>query len=219
MASPFFPFHVFLGGFYTLKNRPGLQHGKGLVELVVLRRLILSGEFAGNVRRGFFLPLFSHTFFNVLQPVPKVPFPKKLNMIRIQAGQPVHGLHLEVRRDALGLDVASGGRVIPRGRELDRSPALEGKNRLHRSFAECLFPNDYRAVVILQGARHDLACRGGSRVHEDHERALRIDAAGTGREADILAPNPPVRINNQALFEELIGNRHCLVEKPAGVIS
>ena len=84
-----------------------------------------------------------------------------------------------VRRDAdlLDRDVTRG--EVLRDGELQRGllPRAGGVvqvvEHLHRALAEGLTPDDERALVVLERARHDLARGGGAVVHDDDERQAR----------------------------------------------
>src|SRR6185437_10850753 len=79
--------------------------------------------------------------------------------------------HLDVRRDALGLDRAAGRCVVTRAGQPQRAVvAAERDDGLDGPFAERLRAEDGRALLILERTGDDLRGRGRAAVDENDQR-------------------------------------------------
>src|SRR5205809_2387702 len=81
--------------------------------------------------------------------------------------------------------------VLIRTAAKQRSKPADRKNRLHRSFAErVLVADDYRACIILEGGRKNLAGRRALPAGQNHQRPRIGDARGwIRRNTDITIVN------------------------------
>ncbi len=126
-------------------------------------------------------------------------------------------------------DVA-GGEVLGDG-QLEGGRILIGLVRvvhvvehLHRALAEGLPADHQRPVVVLEGAGHDLAGRGGVRVHDEHQRNV-DDVAGLGVgllhlvDGDRGVVGVADRLLDHALGEEQVGDLDGLVEEAPRVVA
>src|SRR6185312_12870141 len=128
--------------------------------------------------------------------------------------------HLDVRRDALGLDRASGRRVVARRGQPQRAVAgAERDDGLHRALAERARAENGRALVVLQGARDDLGRRSRAAVDQDDERFALDQVAGPRIEALRLVGVAAARRHDLALLQEGVGDRDGLIEQAAGIVA
>src|SRR5262249_3563904 len=126
---------------------------------------------------------------------------------------------LDVGRDADGLDrFIAGGQILGDGKLQGRA-VLERVDRLDAALAEGLAADDDRAVVVLEGAGHDLRGRGRAVVDDHDDGIVGLGVAGGGL---VFFEDLIVGADGQddgALGEKLIRDVDRLVEQAAGVIA
>src|SRR5579864_9169230 len=85
----------------------------------------------------------------------------------------LHVTDIDIRLNADRVDVATIGRQVPRGRDLDRAAIRQRINRLHYALAEGSCADKYACARILYGARGDLRGTGGELVDQHSQRPRR----------------------------------------------
>ena len=128
--------------------------------------------------------------------------------------------HFEIRRDALGLDRSPRGCEVSCRRQRQRAvPRAERNDGLHGAFAERARPDQGGALVVVQGARHDLGSGSRSAV-DQHDERLALDhvAAACGEALGFLRRTAAGR-DHLAARHEGARHRDRLVEQSARVVA
>src|ERR1700704_4022757 len=127
---------------------------------------------------------------------------------------------LDVGRDALGLDRLAGRREVARRGEAKRAVAgAERNDGLHRALAERAGADDGRALLVLQGAGHDLGGRSRAAVDQDDQRLALGEVAGARVEALGLLRVAAAGRYDLAALQEGVGDRDRLIQQPARIVA
>src|SRR5262245_50826482 len=128
--------------------------------------------------------------------------------------------HLDVGRDALRLDRASGRGEVARGGQQERPIAGAQRNDgLHRALAERARADDGGAAMILQRTCHNFGGRGRAAVDQHDDRLVLDEVAGARIEALGFLSITAARRDDLALLQERIGDRDRLIEQSARIIA
>lgn len=133
------------------------------------------------------------------------------------------GDKLDIGDDADTLNGDAVGRAVAAWREILRDGQLEGRavvhfeHVLHAAFAEAPLTDDDGAVVVLEGACHNLARGGRAGVHEQHQRVVGLGAGAVG--ADLVAELVGLTHGGDdgARLEEEVGDADGLAKEPTGL--
>src|SRR6516165_10262921 len=128
--------------------------------------------------------------------------------------------HVDVRRNALGLDRTARRREIARrGQPQGTVAGTERDDGLHRALAERTGAHQGRPPVILQRAGDDLGGRGRAAVDQDDDRLALGEIARLCTETLGLLGVAAAGRDDLAAFEEGIGHRDRLVEQAARIVA
>src|SRR5499433_776783 len=128
--------------------------------------------------------------------------------------------HLDVGRDALGLDGASGRGEVAGGGQPQRPIAgAERNDRLHRALAERARADDGRAAVILERTRHDFRGRGRAAIDQHDDRLGLGEVARTRIEALGFLGVAAARRHDLALLQERVGDRDRLIKQSTRIVA
>ena len=130
-----------------------------------------------------------------------------------------HFAQMDVGLDTLGLDGAPLGGVVASGGEFDGDLVVDRNDRLDGTLAESGAPHDHRPAVVLQSAGDDFGGGGGAFVDQHHQRRALEFVAGLGAKLHSRPLVPPLGVNDQALVEKSIRNRHRRLEHAARVVA
>ena len=129
---------------------------------------------------------------------------------------------LDVRRDSVAVDELPLGRVIIRGRELQRllGAGVELEERLHRSFAEGALADQRADAVLVDPGRHDLRRGGAARVDDHGERDVPDFARRLGDVGEVVFVGQAALCLEDELApgQERLGDSAGLDDETAGVV-
>ncbi len=124
-----------------------------------------------------------------------------------------------VKRNAgvFALDEAARRRVVLRRGESEAGVLGERIDRLDQPLAERGLAGDEAAVVVLNGARHNLGGRRGAAIHQHDQRILLAAVAVRGFVNLFGGGAPAMRNDHRAAAQELIGNVNAFAQQSAGI--